>query len=93
MLIEIGTRNNHPEFNQPDGVRVSVAVWIPEPYVAVIVTGVAVPTAFVVAVKVVLVEPAGTVTEEGTATSEGLPLDKVICAPPLGAGPANCTVP
>ncbi len=46
----------------------------------------------VVAVKVVLVCPADTVTLDGTCTAVLL-LDKLTAAPPLGAAPLKVTVP
>jgi hypothetical protein len=46
----------------------------------------------VVAVKVVEVAPAGTVTLAGTCTAELL-LDRLTAAPPLGAAPLRVTVP
>jgi hypothetical protein len=54
---------------------------------------VALLTASVVAVNGALVAPAGTVTVGGTVTSDGVPLVSDTTAPPLGAGPASCTVP
>jgi hypothetical protein len=42
--------------------------------------------------NVALVDPAGTVTLEGTLAAL-LSLARVICAPPVGAGPLKVTVP
>ena len=60
--------------------------------VAVIVTVVLVATALVVIGKVVLWEPAGTVTVVGTVT-EGSLLERLIIAPFVGAGPYRVTLP
>jgi FlaG/FlaF family flagellin (archaellin) len=46
-----------------------------------------------VAVKVVLVLPAGTVTLAGTVATAVLPLVRVTTAPPVGAAPLKVTVP
>jgi hypothetical protein len=45
-----------------------------------------------VAVKLALVEPAATVTEPGTVSSEPLLEDKLIEAPPLGAAAERLTM-
>ena len=74
------------------GITVSVVVWIAPPEDAEIVTGVEAATALVVAVNVVLLAPAGTVTLPGTVAA-GLLLDSVTGAPPAGAGPFSVTVP
>lgn len=50
-------------------------------------------TVKVVTVKVALVEPAGTVTLEGTVARDVLLLDRTTAAPPVGAGPFRVTVP
>jgi hypothetical protein len=50
-------------------------------------------TALVLTVNVVLVAPAATVTLEGTLAAVVLLLESVTCAPPVGAGPLNVTVP
>jgi len=47
----------------------------------------------VVTVKLAVVEPAGTVTLEGTLLTSVLFVLKVTCAPPVGAGPLSVTVP
>jgi len=61
--------------------------------VAEIVTAVLLATGYVVAVKVVELAPAATVTLEGTVTAAVLPLLSVTTAPPPGAGPFSVTVP
>jgi len=48
-------------------------------------------TAFTVAEKLVLLDPAATVTDAGTVTDELL-LDKVTLNPPVAAGELNATV-
>jgi hypothetical protein len=57
------------------------------------VTGVEAVTVRVLAIKVALVAPAGTVKLAGTVAAEALLLDNEITAPPLGAGPLNVTLP
>ena len=47
----------------------------------------------VLTVKVALVAPAATVTLEGTLAAVVLLLERVTCAPPVGAGPLSITVP
>jgi hypothetical protein len=49
-------------------------------------------TADVLTVKVALLLPAGTVTLDGTLAAPLL-LESITCAPPVGAGPLNVTVP
>ena len=61
-------------------------------YEAEIVTEVETRTAEVLTVNVALVPPAGTVTLEGTLAAPLL-LESATCAPPVGAGPLNATVP
>jgi|SRR5690349_8281176 len=50
-------------------------------------------TILVFTVKLALVEPAGTVTLEGTLATPLLLLERLTCAPPEGAGPLKVTVP
>jgi len=50
-------------------------------------------TRSVFTVKVPLVEPAGTVTLDGTVAREVLLLERVTTVPPLGAGEPSVTVP
>jgi hypothetical protein len=50
-------------------------------------------TGAVLAVKVALVWPAGTVTLAGTVASDVLALESATAVPPLGAAPLKCTVP
>ena len=57
------------------------------------VTEVDAATALVLTVNVVLVAPAATVTLEGTLAAVVLLLERVTCAPPVGAGPLSITVP
>ena len=56
------------------------------------VTVVGAATAVVFAGNVALVDPAGTATLEGTLAAPLL-LESATCAPPVGAGPLNVTVP
>ena len=44
-------------------------------------------------VNIALVNPAGTVTLDGTVASEGLLLESATVTPPAGAGPLRVTVP
>ena len=73
-------------------LTVSVALWI-VPNVPVIVTGVLVATAKVVAVKLADVLPAVTVTVDGTEATVVLLLWRATIAPPVGAAPLRVTVP
>ena len=57
------------------------------------VADVEVVTGLVLTVKVVLVAPAGMVAVDGTLAADGLLLERLICAPPPGAGPFSVTVP
>ena len=50
-------------------------------------------TRSVFTVKVRLLEPAGTVTLDGTVAREVLLLERVTTVPPLGAGEPSVTVP
>ena len=56
-------------------------------------TGVALPGSVVVIEYGALEEPAGMVTEEGTAAREGFPLTRETLMPPSGAGPFKKTFP
>jgi hypothetical protein len=50
-------------------------------------------TALVLTVNVTLLAPAATVTLDGTRAAVVLLLESATCAPPVGAGPLNVTVP
>ena len=63
------------------------------PLVAEIVTDLVVVTVRVVTVNVAVVVPATTVTLAGTVATEVKLLERVITAPPVGAGPFKVTVP
>src|SRR5437588_240525 len=69
-----------------------LAVWVVPLYEAEIVAEVDTRTIDVFTVKVALLLPAGTVTMAGTLAAP-LPLERVTCAPPAGAGPLSVTVP
>jgi len=69
-----------------------LAVWVVLLYEAEIVAEVDTRTIDVFTVKVALLLPAGTVTLAGTLAAP-LPLERVTCAPPAGAGPLSVTVP
>jgi len=75
------------------GLTVRFAVRETPPAEAVIVTLVALETAFVLTVKFALVAPAGTVTVLGTAATLGLLLLRFTTKPPDGAGAVRVTVP
>jgi len=74
-------------------LTVTVAVCVAPPALAVIVTGVALPTALVATVNVLLVAPAATVTLAGTVAAAVLLLDSDTTRPPLGAAALNVAVP
>ncbi len=74
------------------GVTVSVADLLTPPLDAEMVTGVDVTTAVVFTGNVALVAPAAIVTVGGTLAAPLL-LESATCAPPVGAGPLNVTVP
>jgi hypothetical protein len=74
------------------GFTVSVAVFVDEPRVAVIVKGVDAVTAVVFTINVALVAPAATVTLAGTVAADAL-LERLTTAPLLGACPLSVTVP
>jgi hypothetical protein len=57
------------------------------------VTEVEVATGLVLTVKVALVAPAEMVAVGGTLAADGSLLERLICAPALGAGPFSVTVP
>ena len=57
------------------------------------VTAVDAATALVLTANVALVAPAATVTLAGTRAAVVLLLESATCAPPVGAGPLNVTVP
>jgi hypothetical protein len=74
------------------GSTLSEALRVTPPADAETVTAVALATALVPMLKLALVVPAATVTEEGT---EAAPLlsERATCTPPAGAGPSSVTVP
>jgi hypothetical protein len=57
------------------------------------VTGVDPVTALVLTTNVALVAPAASDTLAGTLAAVVVLLESVTCAPPVGAGPLNATVP
>ena len=76
--------------------RHGVTVRVPDlitPLVAEMVTDLVVVTVRVVTVNVAVVVPATTVTLAGTVATEVKLLERVITAPPVGAGPFKVTVP
>lgn len=79
------------ELSTTGAVSDRVAVWVLLLYVAVTVADPLLLIVPAVAVKVVVVAPAATVTEAGTV-SNPLLLDSVIAAPPLGAAEDRVTV-
>jgi len=74
-------------------LTVNVAVLLTLPNVAVIVTGLAALTLFVVTVKVAVVVPASTVTDAGTVAAAVLLLARLTVNPPAGARLETVTVP
>src|SRR3954451_979827 len=74
------------------GLTVSVAMRLTPAYVAVMVAVVAAVIDVVVAVNVLLVAPAATVTLVGTVTAAELS-DNATTAPPAGAAALRVTVP
>lgn len=76
----------------PGGFTVRVAVRLTPPALAVIVTGVGVPTELVATAKVALVAPWATVTAAGTLAAELL-LEIDTVNPPAGAAAVNVTDP
>lgn len=81
------------EAGTEEAVMPRVVVGVAPPYVAEIVTDVAVPPETLVAVNVPDLEPAAIVTGLVTVTLAGVPLVTVTDAPPAGAGPFSVTVP
>ena len=81
------------EETEMGGTTVNKPVWVTEPRVAEMLTGVAAATALVDTVNVAEVAPAGIVTDvPGKKTTAGLSLVSAITDPPAGAGPPNVTV-
>jgi len=75
------------------GCRVSVAVWLVLPNVALTFTGVAAATGTVLTVKLVELAPAATTTVDGTTASVASLLASCTIAPEAPAGPFRVTVP
>jgi len=76
------------------GLTVSVAVFVTEPSVALMVAVTVADTAVVDVVNVAVVAVAGTVTLTGTVTPLAvLLLERVTTSPPVGAAPDRVTVP
>jgi len=75
------------------GLTVSDAVLLTPPRVAEIVTVVDALTTLVLTANAALVAPAAIVTLAGVRATTVLLLESAICAPPVGAGPLNVTVP
>src|SRR6266850_2100089 len=73
--------------------RNSVVLTVVPPEEAVTTTPVVCVTGWVLAVKLTVVCPAGTVTLAGTVTRDVFPLESVTTSPPLGAAPPSPTVP
>src|SRR5204863_8453120 len=73
--------------------RNSVVLTVVPPEEAVTTTPVVCVTGWVLAVKLTVVCPAGTVTLAGTVTSDVFPLESATTSPPLGAGAPSPTVP
>lgn len=78
-------------FNEA-GITVSPALMDMVPVVAVTEPEVTAVTLAVVMVNVALVTPAGTTTEAGTATTDGVSLARVTDRPPAGAAPLSITL-
>ncbi len=81
-----------PSETSTGGFTVSVALAMPAPPVAVIVTTFCEATPDVFAVKLPLFSPSGIMTEPGTETAPLL-LDSRTLTPPFGARPFRVTVP
>src|SRR5260370_32826657 len=79
--------------NGPYGLTVSVVCKEMSPVVAVITTGVVAETEYVGTLKVVLLEPAGTLTLAGMATALLLLVLKSTIVPPVGAVFVRVTLP
>jgi hypothetical protein len=75
------------------GLTDSDSVFVTPPRVAVMVTEIDALTTLVPTANVALVVPAAIVTLAGVRATVVLLLESAICAPPVGAGPLNVTVP